>query len=377
MRIIGKRVASARSLRFAAVLALVASGCSSCPGPQRASGRTVRDLAGRQVTVPENVERLIAIGPGSLRLVAYLGAVDRVVGLEEMEKRMARDPYVRPYAATLDDDFLRLPVVGAGGAGVLPDAERVMLCRPDLLVVVALDPGQVDNLQERTGVPALYLSYGELGVWRAEARVSLSLLGEVLGLGERAARLEAAISSLQEDLERRTSDLPEKDRPFAYFGGLSYKGSHGLDSTEAGYLAGRMAGARNLADTVGPSGHFFVDREKILAWNPDFLFIDASSRLIVDEDLEHNRDFYRLLDASRAGRAYSLLPYNAYNTNVELALINAYFIGKTLYPGRFGDVEIAEKARDIIETFLGFRPAGELPACRPLRFPETGPVEWN
>ncbi|MBS3734907.1 MAG: iron ABC transporter substrate-binding protein [Phycisphaerae bacterium] len=341
------------------------------------SGRTVVDLAGREVSVPDGVDRLIALGPGSLRLVAYLGATDRIVGIEDLEKRMAREVYVRPYASTLDEQFLDLPVVGTGGPGVLPDAEKVLMCRPDLIVAVSIAPGQLDTLQAKTGVPAIYLSYGELGVWRAEARRSLALLGEVLGRSERAAELNDYITSVTEDLKQRTAGIAEKDRPAVYFGGISYKGAHGLTSTEAGYLPGRLAGARNLADELGTSGHVFVDTEQILVWDPDVVFVDVGSRLILDRDFEQNRGFYRLLTAARSGRMFSLLPYNYYNTNIELALLNAYFVGKCLYPERFGDVDMAAKAGEIMEAFLGVRPEGEIPAYRTLRFPETGPVGWR
>jgi len=164
------------------------------------AGRTVTDLAGRKVAVPDKVERLIALGPGSLRLVAYLGATDRIVGIEDLEKRMARDLYVRPYASTLGDKFLALPVVGTGGPGALPDPEKVLMCRPDLIVAVSIDPAQLNNIRAKTNVPTIYLSYGALGVWREEARRSLTLLGEVLGKNERAARLNEYVRSLEEDL---------------------------------------------------------------------------------------------------------------------------------------------------------------------------------
>lgn len=371
------RIVATAVVLLAAVLALVLLRSSIRPRPESADGRTVTDLAGREVVVAEELERLVAFGPGALRLVAYLGATDRIVGIEDMEKRMARDLYVRPYASALDEAFLALPVVGTGGPGALPDVERTLMCRPHLIVAVGIDPGQLDNIQAKAGVPALYLSYGELGVWREEARRSLSLLGQVLGKSERAAAINEYVALLEQDLQRRTADIDESERPSAYFGGISYKGSHGLTSTEAGYPPGRMGGARNLADGLGKSGHFFVDKEQILVWDPEFIFVDAASRLILDQDFESNREFYRLLSASTSDRVLSLLPYNYYNTNIELALLNAYFVGKFLYPDRFSDISMEEKAREIMETLLGIRPDQEIPAYRSLRFPETGPVEWK
>ena len=138
-----------------------------------------------------------------------------------------------------------------------------------------------------------------------------------------------------------------------------------------------MSGARNLSDSLGKNGHFFVDKEQILLWNPDFVFVDAGSRLILDQDFEKNRNFYRLLKAASSGRVFSLLTYNSYNTNIELALLNAYFIGKSMYPDRFDDVSMEDKANEIMGTFLGIRPGRQIPAYRPLRFPKMGPVEWR
>jgi len=370
-------IATMTAILLAAILAVAILRLPTRSRSETGAGQTVTDLAGREVSVPGEVVRLVALGPGALRLVAYLGATDRIVGIEDREKRMARDLYVRPYARVLDETFLALPVVGTGGPGALPDPERLLMCRPDLIVAVGIDPGQLENIQAKTGVPALYLSYGELGVWRKEAGRSLSLLGEVLGKGERATAINKYVALLEQDLERRTADIEERGRPSAYFGGISYKGSHGLTSTEAGYPPAQMAGARNLADGLGKSGHFFVDKEQILVWNPDFVFVDAASRLILDRDFEENREFYRLLTASKSGRTLSLLPYNYYNTNAELALLNAYFIGKSLYPERFGDVNMADKAHEIMKTFLGVAPDEEIPAYRLLRFPATGAVEWR
>jgi len=373
----GRLVALVAVGLLAAGLAAAAFYGLSHVSASAAAGRRITDLAGRQVTVPAEVKRLVALGPGALRLVAYLRATDRVVGIEDLERRMARDVFVRPYASTLDEDFLKLPVVGTGGPGALPDPEKLIMCRPDLIVAVALDPAQLDNVQERTGVPAVYLSYGELGVWREEARKSLSLLGELLGRRERAAALNAYVTSLEGGLRKRTAGIPAGKRPAAYFGGISYKGSHGIESTQAGYPPGCLAGARNVADSLGKKGHFFVDREQLLVWDPDFVFVDAGSRLILERDFDKNRKFYRLLGAAGAGRTFSLLPYNYYNTNMELSLINAWFIGKTTYPDRFADVDLSEKSGEIIEQFLGIRPDREIPACRRLRFPETGPVSWK
>jgi len=365
-----------------AILATTAAAIVLYPSARltdcREVSRTVTDLAGREVVVPLEVKRLVALGPGALRFVVYLGGTDRIVGIEDFERRMARDLYVRPYASALDDAFLSLPIVGAGGPGALPDPERLLMCRPDLVVVVGLAPSQLENIQLKSGVPVVCLSYGQLGVWRGEAQQSLSLLGELLGTSGRAAALNEFVEALEQDLERRTASIGASSRPSAYFGGISHKGAQGLASTEVGYPPARMAGVRNLADGAGKvGGHFIVGREQILLWNPDFIFVDVASRLILEQDFEQNRQFYRLLSSSASDKVFSLLPYNYYNTNIELALLNAYFVGKSVYPDRFSDINVEDKASEIIRMFLGIVPDRRIPACRPVHFPQDGSVQWR
>jgi len=53
---------------------------------------TVQDSLGRTVKVPTNVTRVVALGPGALRILVYLNATKDVVGIEEFEKRF---PYFK------------------------------------------------------------------------------------------------------------------------------------------------------------------------------------------------------------------------------------------------------------------------------------------
>jgi len=334
--------------------------------------RTIRDLCGREVTVPKQVERVVAIGPGALRFVAYLGAVDKIVGIENLEKKMNSAGWLRPYALVLSKEFMKLPVVSVGGPGKLPNFEAVMLTGPDVIVTVSSDPSQLNNLEQKTGVPTVFLTYGELGVWRKEAKNSLKLLGKILGKVDRAQELIRYIELAEADLKKRTETIEKKDKPSVYFGGISLKGAHDLTSTEAGYAPGTMVNAVNVVDTLEKAGHLFIDKEQIMVWAPDAIFIDLGSRNILERDFMNNRQFYRLLKAVRTNRVFSLLPYNYYNTNLELALLNAYFIGKTLYPGQFEDIDIRKKADEIYRTFLGIKAPDEIPAYRAVQFPEHG-----
>jgi len=66
------------------------------------------------------------------------------------------------------------------------------------------------------------------------------------------------------------------------------------------------------------------------------------------------------LSALKEGRIYGVLPYNYYSTNYETILADAYFIGKTLYPDRFADIDPERKADEIYTFFVGKPVFGDL-----------------
>ena len=76
-----------------------------------ASTVEVTDMAGRQVAVPLDPERIVCIGPGTLRLIVYLQAESKVAGVEDMEKM---NPGGRPYWLA-HPELADLPRCGPGG----------------------------------------------------------------------------------------------------------------------------------------------------------------------------------------------------------------------------------------------------------------------
>ncbi|NJE04042.1 iron ABC transporter substrate-binding protein [Thermococcus sp. MV11] len=332
---------------------VLASGCTGS-GANSENGNatlTVTDALGRSVEVPKNVERVIAVGPGALRLIVYLNASDMVVGVEDFEKRYS---FGRPYIMA-HPELKDLPSVGPGGPGKLPDFEAIVKLRPDVIFITYVDGKTADEIEEKTGIPVVVLSYGSLGTFDDEELfASIELAGRILGREERARDITEFIKSIQEDLMNRTKGVEPKR---VYVGGIGYKGAHGIESTEAGYPPFRAVNAENVADELG-EGHKSIDKEMLLEWQPDYIFIDEGGLKLVLYDYSRNPDFYGSLRAVKEGNLYGLLPYNFYTTNIGTALADAYFIGKVLYPERFRDVDPEEKA-DEIYTFLVGKPVYE------------------
>ena len=317
-----------------------------------AASLTITDIAGRRVTVPADPKRIVCIGPGALRLIVYLEAQNRVTGVEDMEKA---NPDGRPYwMAHLE--LAALPRIGPGGpAGInkKPDMEAILTVKPDVVFITYMDKTLADDVQRLLRIPIITLSYGGFATFNTEFYDSLRIAGRILNREKRSEAVIAYIAAMRAELSRRVSNIPEAQQPTAYVGGIGMRGSQGIESSEKNFLPLAWAGARNIADGAAASeaSHVFMSREALLSANPDVIFVDAGGLALITEDFRKKPAFYRVLKAFQTHRVVVLHPFNFYTTNIDTALTDAWAVGKTLYPGRFRDIDLKQKA-DEIYTFL-------------------------
>ena len=347
------------------VLAILAAGAlalglTACGGPAEgqsstAAGSTagdaieVTDLAGRSVAIPAGADSFVCIGPGCLRLYCYVAEKSQLAGIEDVEKTWGQAG--RPYAMALGD-VEDLAAIGPGGPGSAPDAERLFASGADVVFsTYAMEPAEIQELQEKISIPVVALSYGEASLFSEEVNQSLELIGQVTGNEARAEELIQYFAEAEADLQNRSANAG--DLPTVYLGCQSYQGSHGIESTTGDYPLFDALNARNVVREAGIGGYVTLDKEKLLEMDPDILIIDAGGLSILQEDYETNPDFYDSLSAVKRGNVYLQLPFNYYATNIEIALADAYYIGTVLYPDAFADVDPAEKFDEICQALLG------------------------
>lgn len=106
----------------------------------------VVDLYGREVEVPKEVNRIVCCGPGCLRLIVYLNATDKVVGVEDTEKKWT--PWTRPYRIA-HPELANLPTIGQGGPCPKPNPEAIIQVKPDVIFVTYMPKDEVDALQQK------------------------------------------------------------------------------------------------------------------------------------------------------------------------------------------------------------------------------------
>jgi ABC-type Fe3+-hydroxamate transport system substrate-binding protein len=310
----------------------------------------IRDVLGREVVVKVPVGRVVAIGPGALRLVVYLNATDKLVGIENLE---TRPPRGRDYAYVLwAKNLTKLPIVGQGGPDTQVNFEAILKVKPDVIIMSPALANTPDEVQAKTGIPVITVSYGTLGsVNSTELFYSIKILGVVLGREQRAEELINYMKTLMEDLNRRTAEI--SNRPTVYVGAISFKGGQPFTNTQAQFPPLVLLNTPSIADRYGVKLGVHIQKEAILKEDPQIIFIDLGNYINVAQDFNKSKDFYCSLTAFKEGRVYAILPFNYYWTNIATLFVNAYYMGKVLYPDRFADVDPIKKADEIYTKFLG------------------------
>ena len=315
--------------------------------------RTVTDFKGRTVEVPAKITSVVCVGVGALRYTCYMGAADLVVGVEDYETKAGIS---RLYNYVNFDKFKDLPVIGTNGQ---PYTEEIITLAPDVIVMSKSASVDADDLQSKTGTPVVVVP-GSDSTLDNDCYETIRILGELYSLQTRATELTDYLKGIQKDLSDRTKNIPEADKPSVYVGGVSFKGHHGFEGTEAGYGPFALIGAKNLADTTGQTGAFNIDLEQVLAWDPDVIFVDFNGMSLIQEDYAKNPDYYRSLSAVKNGKVYSQISFRSSASNLETALADAYYAASVIYPEQFKDVDPIAKTGEIFENLLGTNPYDKL-----------------
>ena len=254
------------------------------------------------------------------------------------------------------DKFKDLPVTGTNGE---PNNEQIIQVGPQVIVMSAYASVDADELQAKTGIPVVVVP-GSDTTLDDGAYETIRILGELYGKEDRAEELTAYLQGVQKDLDDRTANIPEEGKPSVYVAGVSFKGAHGFEGTEALYGPFELIHAKNLANETGQTGPFDIDTEQVLSWDPDIIFLDFNGMSLINEDYAKNPDFYNGLTAVKEGKVYSQISFRSSASNLETALADAYYAATVIYPEQFSDIDPVEKAGEIFQMLLGANPYGAL-----------------
>ncbi|MCR4993462.1 MAG: ABC transporter substrate-binding protein [Lachnospiraceae bacterium] len=333
---------------------------TEAPAPKEV---VVTDMIGREVTViPGSYKRVVCIGAGALRMYCYAGDVNLLCGVEDIDNEsLAERPKMfdtspRPYVLAYGDVFSTLPSCGVGGPNAqAAEAEKVLSCNPDIVISEYEDVEKEDALQEQLGVPVITMKAGFGGVFDTPFKDSMKLLGTIFGQEAKAESLVSFIEAETADIVSRTKDVADDAKPSVYICGLGNWGTTNHLMTAQNYNVFSIANVSNTVNDLEKGGIQPIEEEKFISLGDsmDIMFIDAAAVKNIKPLYQEKPDMFDECKAWKNGEVYLEMAYNSYYTNFEIALINTWFIAKTVYPDVFADVDITAKTNEITKAFLG------------------------
>ena len=373
-------------LAVAMLVSLCACGVQEKPNPNGGESVTVTDMVGRQVAVtPGSYKRVVCIGAGALRMYSYIGDVALLAGVEDIdnttlaERPKMFDSVARPYVLAFGETFNKLPSCGVGGPmAQAAEAEKILACNPDIVISEFEDTEKSNALQEQLGVPVITLGAGSKGVFDEKFSGSMELLGKIFAQEEKAAKLNKFVAEEKAAIEAKVANIPEADKPSVYICGLGNWGTTDHLMTAESYISFEIAGVKNVVNGLGIQGIGPIEEEKFveLGEKMDIIIMDAAAVKNIKPLYAEDKTMFDTCKAWKNGEVYLQMAYNAYYTNYEIALINTWFIAKTVYPEVFADVDLTAKTNEVTKMFLGAELAEEIFAC-PSSFGGYGKIDTS
>ena len=329
---------------------------------------TITDALGRIVTLKGPAERIV-LGFNYEEFTAIAGAAgwDRVVGFAKTLWSDWRPSVFKRYLVPIPR-LAALPDIGNTEDNTF-SLERVLSLRPDLVIMAEFSfnalAGPVKQL-EALGIPVMVIDYNaEL----PERHVASTLaIGLATGNGERARTLAALYVDKLADVRRRVSGAAGRPKVYVELG---QGGADVVGNTYWKSMWGRLlefAGADNIAANrlSGAGAWGPLSPEYVLTANPDAIFIAGSSWVGrpsavltgFDADIAvtrarlvpyTRRQGWAELNAVRNGQVFAI------EHGLSRALFDftaTQFIGKSIFPDRFADVDPVAELRRYHEQFL-------------------------
>jgi iron complex transport system substrate-binding protein len=311
--------------------------------------RTITDSAGRTVDIPSTVGKIFALG-NAPRMITYLGLADKVVGISGMASDQITP--VTAYAYANKDLWANVPLVGTDAAGATDYyPEEIIAVHPDV-ILCSYTKELGDEIQTKTGIPVVVVPMGT--VFGKDYEDALRLLGDVCGVKDRAEEVISYINDCLKDLETRVSGIPDTDKPTVLGAAATFKGAHGIEGVYTRYAVFEAISANDVAKGLSDkAGAVVIDKEQVLGWNPQYIFLDSGGVNLVQTDYKKNPDFYAHLTAVKDGNLCQYPSSTSYFSNVEISIVNSYYVASILYPEQFKDIDFKEKASEIFKFFLG------------------------
>lgn len=331
------------------VLSFAACGQEPAPAPQPEPSTdvtypvTVKDMAGREVTLEKQPERIVSGYYISSSACIALGLTDKMVGIED---KSAKRPIYKLAAPALID----LPNVGSAKAF---DLEACIATEPDLVILPMKQKDTAQTLQEM-GIATLLV----LPESHEQLIEMFTLIGTATNTVKQAEKLISYYNTKLSAVAELTRDIPDDEKPVVYLGST---GDILRTAPREMYQASLIttAGGKNAGDVLEGSSWTDIDNETFLTMNPDIIVIPTdnfavSSPDYTAEDVMNNPTFSDVTAVKNSAVYQMPIGYEAWDSPVPSGILGTLWMLKTLHPELYPAEQFAADVNEFYTVFYGF-----------------------
>lgn len=331
------------------VLSFAACGKEPAPAPQPEPTSdvtypvTVKDMAGREVTLEKQPERIVSGYYISSSACIALGLTDKMVGIED---KSAKRPIYKLAAPALID----LPNVGSAKAF---DLEACIATEPDLVILPMKQKDTAQTLQEM-GIATLLV----LPESHEQLIEMFTLIGTATNTVKQAEKLISYYNTKLSAVTELTRDIPDDQKPVVYLGSTSdILRTAPREMYQASLIT--TAGGKNAGDVLEGSSWTDIDNETFLTMNPDIIVIPTdnfavSSPDYTAEDVMNNPTFSDVTAVKNSAVYQMPVGYEAWDSPVPSGILGTLWMLKTLHPELYPAEQFAADVNEFYTVFYGF-----------------------
>ena len=358
------RLATLTAILATATLALTAcSGGSGATTSQSdhstqeasaASTRTITDHAGNEVTLPEKVTRVAIdqIPIESTYLAYFDGKAPYLVGMSAARvKAMSQT-----IAAQMAPEMMQVDT-SYYDKGEL-NAEALLNLNVDVVFYNAFNK-EHGEMFRKAGIPAVgFTTLGNPSETYAEW---IELLEDVFNEDGHMADKIALGKDLVADARARTAKVPADQKVSTMVLMGAADGQLAVAGGKDGWFTNEWADSLNYTNVTRDTdtSHTPVTFEQVLTWDPQVLLVTGKgmSNMTANTVLTNSVEGVDLstLSSVKSGRVYStgLGMWNWFTPNPDSPIV-ANWIGASLYPEQFSDVDLVSMTKDYYQKMYNF-----------------------
>ena len=296
--------------------------------------RIVTDMAGNEVEIPVEINRVVNLWPASNAAMLALGAGDKLIATTEFTQGLHWSKFIYP-------KIIDVPVG-------TENAEELLKLEPDLIITPTAETA--DALR-KAGLPAMMMFFSDYDTMKQ----AFTILGDIFGgeYADKAAQWSKLVDKNIERVQAAVGSVPEGEKPIVYY--IQGQTNRGLYAT--------FAANSIMQDWVENAGGIFASTllelkgsdavaEAVLALNPDIVIIGGPAQHALYDMLMADQA-WKDIKAVKNGRVYTnpngLFPWERFGLESALQIP---FAASVIHPDLF-ETDLVAEVQDFYREFVG------------------------